>query len=108
MIRPSAIDGQMRDLPPWGDKEIARFEFRKALFIRRGIHEHYADQLADRLYERDLEMDTRRFCAECANYQRDGGCHAAKQGWITGADRRMKVIPDLLQRCECFKWQTPN
>lgn len=106
-MRPSVIDGAVRDLPPWGEAEIRRFEFRKALFIRRGIHEHYAEELADLLFERDFEKDDRRYCLECTHLQRSGGCFAASQGRIKGADRRMHPVRDLLQRCEHFEWQRP-
>lgn len=97
----------MRDLPAWGDREIARFKFRAALFQRRGLDERYAEELADRCFERDYERDDRRMCIECSHFQRDGGCFAARQGWIRGADRRLTPIPDLLLRCECFDWARP-
>jgi hypothetical protein len=95
------------NLPPWGEKEISRFKFRVGLFVRRGMSEHDAEVWADRLFERDYERDDRRICLECQHLQRSGGCFAAAQGWIKGADKRMQPIKDLLQRCECFSWQTP-
>lgn len=106
-MRPSVIDGAVRDLPPWTDKAIARFEFRVALFVRRGLDERYADQLADRLFERDFERDDRRFCLECAHLQRSGGCFVASQGRMPGVDRRFHPVRDLLQRCNHFDWQKP-
>jgi hypothetical protein len=108
VIRPSAIDGQMRDFPPWDDKQIARYQFRVALFKRRGLDEHYAEELADRAFERDFEKDDRRYCIECAELQRSGNCFAAQQGRIAVADRRLTPIRDQLHRCEAFKWQTPG
>lgn len=97
-----------RKFPPWGDKEIARFQFRTALFRRRGIPEGYADELADRLFERDFEGDDRRMCLECKHLQRTGACFAAAQGWMpANFSRRHEPVRDLLQRCECFDWQKP-
>lgn len=95
------------DLPAWGDKQLARFQFRAALFQRRGMSEHDAEVWADRLYERDFERDDRRLCVECAHLQRSGVCFAAAQGWIEGADRRLQPVPDILQLCPQFQWTTP-
>jgi hypothetical protein len=92
---------------PWGDKQIARFMFRVALFVRRGMTEPDAETWADRLAERDAERDTRRLCLECEHLQRSGHCFAASQGWITGAEKRMQPVTTQLQRCEAFSFQKP-
>jgi hypothetical protein len=81
---------------PWGDKEIARFSFRTALFQKRGLPEPEADTLADRLYERDFERDDRRVCIECK--------HALS---ATRCARRQPVLLDILQRCHLFNWEMP-
>ena len=94
---------------PWGDKQITRFNFRVALFLRRGAEPWLADALADRLAERDHERDDRRMCIECQHMQRDGGCFAAKQGWMKaeGISESFKAMPEMLQRCSQFKFVTP-
>lgn len=97
---------------PWGDREIARFTFRVALFKRRGLAESDAETLADRLYERDFERDERRVCIECKCLQRSGHCIAAKQGRLTeiktGRSADFFTPPQqLLQRCEGFEFVTP-
>ena len=91
----------------WGDKEIARFIARLALFRRRGWGEEQATLFADRLAERDQDRDDRRACIECSNLQRDGGCFAARQGWFPGVDRRLAPVQNILQRCPGFAWQKP-
>lgn len=98
---------------PWGDREIARFLFRVALFTRRGLSEPEAETLADRLSERDYERDDRRMCIECKHLQRGGTCFAAKQGWLLqpkGNTRDADFFTPLqqtLQRCEGFDFVTP-
>ena len=82
--------------PAWGDREIARFKFRAALFVRRGMSVADAETLADRLFERDHERDDRRVCVECAH--------------MRGASRCVKnfaVLPDVLQRCPSFSFEKP-
>jgi hypothetical protein len=88
----------------WGAREKARFAFRVDLFIRRGIAEGYAAELADRLYERDAERDDRHFCYECAHmrtWQDDKG-----RDWRCG--RGDALLLNQLQRCMNFKWETPK
>lgn len=98
---------------PWGDREAGRFQFRVALFIRRGLSEPEADTLADRLFERDFERDERRVCVECQHLQRSGHCFAAKQGRLahpkggTKAAEFFTPLPQTLQRCEGFEFVTP-
>ncbi len=98
----------MQRFPAWGDKEIARFKFRAALFKRRGLDERYAEELADRMFERDFEQDDRRMCIECKHLQQSGRCFAASQGWMPkNTTQRHEPVRDLFQRCECFDWQKP-
>lgn len=91
----------------WGDREIARFTFRIALFARRGLQANDAERWADRLALRDQERDDRRSCLECEHMQRDGGCFAARQRWIPGVGTRFAVMPFVLQRCNRFEWVKP-
>lgn len=102
--RQAAINAAMR---PWTDKEIARFSFRRGLFIRRGVSMDRAELLADTLALRDQQHDDRRMCIECSNLQRDGGCLAVRQGWISKTDKRHTPVQDVLQRCEGFQWSKP-
>lgn len=84
------------NLPPWGEKEIARFKFRVGLFTRRGMSEADAEVWADRLFERDYERDDRRICLECSSWQRSRTCF-----------KRLPTSPEQLIRCEGFSWQRP-
>jgi hypothetical protein len=116
----------------WNDRQIARFQFRQGLFVRRGLTPDAAERLAERLVERDADRDDRRCCLECVHRQTDGGCFALKreaerlqaiedrkerkaanaQSWARGVnfpDARFLSagIPDLLQRCGAFSFVTP-
>lgn len=99
--------------PAMNDREVGRMTFRLSLFQRRGVPEHEAEQLVDRLLERDRDRDDRRMCVECAHLQpranRDGtdGCFAAEQGWLGNVGRYFSPIRTLLQRCPCFVFQKP-
>lgn len=101
------ISRDRTNFPPWGEKEISRFEFRVGLFKRRGWDQHKAETWADRLFERDFERDDRHCCIECKNLQRDRKCLAAKQGRLPSTSKFLEPIDDLLQRCECFEWVKP-
>ena len=103
-MRQADVNAQML---PWGDREIARFMFRQALFVRRGLPEPQAERLADRLALRDQQRDDRRMCIECSHLQASGGCFAATHGWLPGTSRRHEPAPVILQRCEQFQWVMP-
>jgi hypothetical protein len=92
---------------PWSDREITRFTKRVALFKRRGQTEERAESIAESLIARDRDRDDRRLCIECSHLQRDGGCFAARQGWIHGASRQLTPVQNVLQRCERFDWAKP-
>lgn len=84
-------------MQPWSDREIARFQFREALFRRRGLAPAAAEALGDRLARRDQERDDRRCCAECSNWQQSRTC--------------FKQLPTSfiqLVRCPDFDWQRPQ
>jgi hypothetical protein len=89
------------------DPVIVRMVKRAELFMRRGLDEEHAAKLAESLRQRDGEGDDRRMCIECAHLQRDGGCFAARQGWIHGAAVYLTPVQTMLQRCERFEWQRP-
>lgn len=99
---------------PWDDRTVARFQFRSALFRRRGIEPERAERLADDLAVRDQLRDDRRLCLECQNLQVDHpkfgrGCLAARMGWLgPGVDRRLTPVYDVLQRCHRFEFVTPK
>lgn len=100
----AAINEAMR---PWSDQEIRRFIFRSGLFERRGLQANCAETLADMLALRDQQRDDRRMCLECSSLQRDGGCLAARQGWMVGVDSRHQPVREVLHRCEQFQWSKP-
>ena len=93
---------------PWGDREISRFQYRTALFARRGVPVAQAEALADQLAVRDFDRDDRRLCLECQHLQRSGQCFASAQGWMApGTPKRYEPVSRILQRCEAFAWQKP-
>ena len=92
----------------WNDREISRFQFRSALFMRRGFAQERAEFTADRLALRDQQRDGRRMCIECASLQQRGTCFAATTGKMLGVNRFMQPVQDLLQRCSHFNFQMPT
>lgn len=96
MTAPAFIPPSQRGDLPWGDKQIARFKFRVALFRRRGMTEPDAEMWADRLSERDHERDDRRICLECSNFQRSRTCA-----------KRLPTSPEQFVRCAGFSFVTP-
>lgn len=103
-----AVSTDRVPFPSWGEREIARFKFRAALFQRRGLSPADAETWADRLFERDFERDDRRVCLECEHIQRSGQCFAAAQGWmLPGTPKRYEPVTTQLQRCEAFSFQKP-
>jgi hypothetical protein len=90
------------------DKLQRRMEKRIGLFLRRGTVRENAAEIAETLQRRDAERDDRRMCIECAHLQRDGGCFAARQGWLPPhSSRSLTPVQDMLQRCGEFVWQKP-
>ncbi|HUD32038.1 MAG TPA: hypothetical protein VMR43_03345 [Variovorax sp.] len=87
------------------DPAVMRLAKRTDLFRRRGFDQSQATELAEALLRRDSEGDDRRMCLECSHLQRDGGCFAARQGWIQGAAINLAPVRTMLQRCECFQPQ---
>ena len=67
---------------------------RTRQFIRRGVPEQIADELACRLVERDRQEDTRRTCAECRAF-RNGGCIQGKRPVCGGG-------VEVLHQCQGF------
>ena len=61
-----------------------------------------ADDLAERLTQRDRGGDDRRLCLECTWLGDTGRCLAAATGRIPGADRRLEPVQTILQHCPAF------
>lgn len=91
--RQARINARMQ---PWGDREIARFEFRVRLFQRRGLTEKQAWAWGDVLALRDQDLDDRRVCLECAHHI---------QGWK--CRRGQPSLPAQLMRCPSFAFEKP-
>jgi hypothetical protein len=87
------------------DPTVMRLTKRIDLFKRCGLDEEPALHFATALCERDADLDDRSMCIECAHLQRDGGCFAARQGWIQGASVYLTPVKTMLQRCERFESQ---
>lgn len=78
----------------WSEAEVLRCMERTRQFVRRGVPELIADEMACRLVERDRQDDTRRSCAECGAF-RNGGCVQGNQPICGGG-------VDVLHRCKTF------
>ncbi|WP_146139295.1 hypothetical protein [Simplicispira suum] len=88
----------------WNTSEIALFNRRAALFVRRGADEAQAEKLADRLVTRDREDDDRRLCLECRHLQgatpwRCGNWCMAGVAVRSGDAGLARDMVMLLQRC---------
>lgn len=75
-------------------KEEARYQARVGMFIRRGMEEREAADLAERCFFRDRDGDDRRGCVECVNFQQRGA-------WCRNG--RPLIEPAILHRCPEFK-----
>jgi hypothetical protein len=86
-----------RMLKRWGDKEIARFQFRVGLFRRRGVRGQLATVWADRLALRDFERDDRYLCLECEHLRPETKCRS-----------QLPATRFMLMRCEGFSFSLPT
>lgn len=86
---------------PWGDAAIARFQSRVQRFMRLGLVEQDAEDLADRLHLRDMDDDERRGCLECDHY-RPGRCGNHRVAAL-GVPELSRELAGTSQRCPGFK-----
>lgn len=56
----------------WNTSEIALFNRRAALFVRRGASDTEAERLAETLVQCDREGDSMHACMECRHLQTSG------------------------------------
>ena len=56
----------------WNTSEIALFNRRAALFVRRGASDTEAERLVEKLVQRDREGDSMHACMECRHLQTSG------------------------------------
>lgn len=78
----------------WSESETLLCIARTRQFVRRGVPEAIADDLACRLVQRDRDQDDRRSCAECRSL-RNGAC---VQGRVPVCGGGVEV----LHRCKTF------
>lgn len=86
-------------------REIDTFTARLARFMGKGLNQHDAESLADRLVIRDREQDDRAACPECTHLQRGGRCDNWKQSGIAIRAQDSQLPADFLaalQRCDGF------
>lgn len=81
--------------------EIESFGARVQLFRGRGVSADMAETLADKLVQRDRELDDRRICVECTRFTAGRRCEAWKQAGIGGPS--VGAIWLKLQRCPGFE-----
>jgi tubulysin polyketide synthase-like protein len=85
---------------PWDDADIARFVARVSQFLRTGIRATDADDLAERLHLRDVELDSRTMCVECSHF-RTQRCGNHVSAGLASADVGRDFV-SRLQRCSAF------
>ena len=78
----------------WSQSETLHCMERIRQFVRRGVPEAVADDLACRLVQRDRDQDDRRSCAECRAF-RNGACVQGKVPFCGGG-------VEVLHRCKTF------
>lgn len=81
--------------------EIEAFGVRVHLFRGRGVSADMAETLADKLVQRDRELDDRRLCVECTRFTAGRRCDAWKRAGIGGPS--VGAIWLKLQRCPGFE-----
>ena len=84
----------------WTDADIARFTDRRARLMRWGWPEAEAEKLADRLVQRDRDIDDRVSCTDCQHY-RPGRCGNHRRAGLHAPDVG-RDLAALLQRCPGF------
>ena len=78
--------------------EINRMALRIGMFQRRGLELLQAEALADRCMLRDRDIDARRACIECKNFQSGGTCVA----------KQVAMPKTMFHHCHKFGWQVPR
>lgn len=104
-VTPGGGDGLHEAAPDlsavaWTDADVARFLDRRARLLRWGWAEPDADALAERLLQRDRDVDVRVACVDCKHY-RPGRCGNHKRAGL-GSDEVGRDLAGLLQRCDGF------
>jgi len=84
----------------WDDAEISRFQARTVALRRRGIADHDADDLAERLTLHDRQQDDRSLCLECSHY-RPGRCGNHRRAGMSAPDVG-RDLAAMLQCCPGF------
>jgi len=81
------------------ERAVKRHERRRARFMKEGLSAEEAFDLAEAMFDRDLEGDDRRLCFECANY-----VDQTKLCLVTLDNRGRPQVPlrFTLQRCPQF------
>lgn len=85
---------------PMTEAEVETFMSRVDLFMRRGLTDKEAEELADRLLIRDREGCDLRGCPECAHGSA-GRCAARRAA--ASRDAPVAYSKDVLSRCPRFK-----
>jgi hypothetical protein len=89
-------------------RQETRAQFRRVLAARCALSAERTDALVEILARRDATGDDRRMCLECACLShRSHCCQVAVAGRMRGFSTRYEPVPDLLGRCEFFKWSMP-
>ena len=94
-------------------REIETFTARLAVFTDKGLGLDDAENLADKLVQRDRDLDDRRLCLECFHLSGQSGkawdCRNWQRAGIALRARDAQLATALvlqLQRCDGFTIQT--
>jgi len=81
----------------WNAQEMHTFMDRVGRLCKQGLRPRQAEQVAERLLNRDRDLDDRRMCLECAHLNARGYCGAAPRPSPPPVD------PAMLWRCSRAK-----
>jgi hypothetical protein len=82
----------------WDDAAIERFALRVGALVLAGFHGDDADDLAERLQLRDVELDDRRCCFECTHLASGQRCRNTSGAGITSPHVGLQGAV-MLRRC---------
>lgn len=89
------------------DQEIAAFQARVVWILGLGLDADFAEQQAERMLQRDRDLDDRRLCVECADLRCRGvwRCGNAVQAGLSACCSHAELARDFalqFQRCDGF------
>ncbi len=93
-------DGDQAHAVAWDDDAIERFTLRKGRALGLGFNADDAGDIAERMHLRDVELDERTACTECAHLRGMRCSNAAAATLATPSVGSLEAV--RLKRCQGF------